>query len=597
MDPRRRQKRYGFAAVVLLLFMCDSRLQGRLERDTTELSVELKSARGGAEWSELSWSKIEPTKELTWVGCYTGGFECCRLEVPLNYNEPEGKSAAIALIRLRANLSTDNPEYRGPVLFNPGGPGGSGVDLIKATGHEMSTILGPQFDILGFDPRGVARSTPRISFFKSRVERRLWSRYNIRELNHSADTVASVHAQSKITGDLAAQRDEDVLAHINTDQTARDMLKITEAHGREKLQYWGFSYGSVLGSTFAAMFPDKVERLVIDGVVDASDDYYTTKWTTSLRDTDKALQWFFKDCLEAGPTACSFYEPSIETMNAKLNNLYASIIQSPVPVRTNLSYGLVDYARLRFTVFKSLYDPFEKWSALATGLQDLIGGNGTVLYSIMDEARFECSCDPSDHSFESLRDAQTAIACNDGDDVPPDLESAHEHYANVLKVSEWGSLWAGMRLACGGWPRIPKTQFRGPIAGNTSFPLLVIGNSADPVTPLAAAHKISEGFPGSVVLTQDSAGHCSSAAPSVCTARVVREYFVNGTLPEAETLCPIDGSPFHSPGERSLVELGRDGVQHTLGSQEDPGSLGLAQAMRDLATVSRRGNRVLPLHV
>ncbi|KAK1231284.1 hypothetical protein PQX77_005599 [Marasmius sp. AFHP31] len=507
------------------------------------------------EWKESSWLDIKPSKHLKWVECYPG-FQCARLQVPLHYSNRSGGTAAIALVRLRANVSESHPDYRGPVLFNPGGPGGSGVDLIGLyEGKKMREILGGRFDIVGFDPRGVARSTPRVSFYESRIERALWSgaRYTIRELNHSSDTVESVWAESKITGELAAKRDKgkEVLKNINTEYTARDMLEIVKAHGREKLQYWGFSYGTVLGSTFAAMFPDKIERMVLDGVVDVSDDYYTGQWTTSLRDTSKALQRFFTDCLAAGPHKCSFHEPSIDGMSDKLNLLYNSIIQSPIPVHTEMSYGLVDYARLRFTIFKSLYEPFEKWATLARGLQDLVDElrNGTVLYRMMEEAPVRCECDPCESRetvLESVRDAQTAIICNDADEVPSSLKHAREHYAKVLEVSEWGSLWAGFRVVCGGWPKIPKAQFRGPIAANTSFPLLIIGNAADPVTPMSSAHKLSRSFPGSVVLLQDSAGHTSTSSPSACTARNVRDYFDNGTMPEDGTWCAINGSPFDS---------------------------------------------------
>ncbi|KAG7091870.1 hypothetical protein E1B28_008271 [Marasmius oreades] len=551
--------------------------------------------------------RITPSKDLQWIDCYPGGFQCGRLLVPLDYNNPDEDSAAIALVRLPASVPTNSSEYLGPILFNPGGPGGSGVDYITSLGANFATVVGSQFDIVGFDPRGVSRSTPRVSFFESRVERVLWGASGAGELNHSAITIGSSWARNKITGQLAVERDRNVLAHINTDHTARDMLRITEAHGRENLQYWGVSYGTVLGSTFAAMFPNKVHRLVIDGVVDVSDDYYTTKWTTNLRDTDHVLQWFFKDCLKAGPENCTFHEPSIEAMNTKLNDLYSSIIHSPVSVKTNTSYGIVDYARLRLTIFVAFYKPFAVWPMLATGLQDLIQGNGTVLYNILDQPSFRCSCNPLEHAFDSVPEAMTAIACNDGDLIPSGLEDALEHYREVLKVSEWGSVWAGIRMMCGGWSSdIPKTQFRGPIVGNTSFPLLLIGNIADPVTPLWAAHKVSKGFPGSVVLSQDSAGHCSIAAPSICTALAVREYFVNGTLPKSGTHCSIIGSPFapnppargSGSGGSEIDSGGQTQIPLKLGTEVEDND-DLLEALKGLAgfRLGGYGSGMTPLHV
>ncbi|EEB99747.1 hypothetical protein MPER_00499, partial [Moniliophthora perniciosa FA553] len=135
-------------------------------------------------------------------------------------------------------------------------------------------------------------------------------------------------------------------------------------------------YGTVLGSTFAAMFPDKVQRLLIDGVADVQDDYYTTEYKTTVSDADGVLKWFFKDCLNAGPEKCSFYELSVEAIEERLNTLYQSIIQAPVPVR---GVGLIDYTTLRFVIFNALYDPLKKWSPMATALTDLEKGNGTAL--------------------------------------------------------------------------------------------------------------------------------------------------------------------------------------------------------------------------
>uniref|UniRef100_A0A0W0G9H3 Uncharacterized protein n=1 Tax=Moniliophthora roreri TaxID=221103 RepID=A0A0W0G9H3_MONRR len=504
-----------------------------------------RGAVSQATWNESSWLSITPTQNLTWVPCYDGGLECGRFQVPLNYADPEGQSAAIALVRMKANVSADSTDYLGPILFNPGGPGGSGVDYIVSLGTKLREILGPQFDLVGFDPRGVSRSTPRVTIYETLDERLSWQRSGIWELNSSLqDNVASYWARAKIIAQLAEERHGDFLPYINTDHTARDMLRITEAYGREKLQYWGISYGTALGSTFAAMFPDKVQRLVIDGVLDVQDDYYTMGWKDVVSDTDATLKWFFKDCHDAGAEKCSFYESSAEAIEERLNRLYQSIIRAPVPVR---GAGLIDYASLRFVIFNALYYPLTRWSTLATALADLEKGNGTTLAQMSGLVPSSSpDSDDAPVSFANNDESQTVIVCNDGDAVPPSLEHAQQHYEESLKVSEWGiSRSTVLNIFVSGWPNIPKAPFRGPISGNTSHPILLIGNTADPITPLSAAHKVSKGFPGSVVLQQDCAGHTSIlAGPSVCTYNIIREYFVNGTLPEPGTVCPIEGSPF-----------------------------------------------------
>ncbi|KAK1226312.1 hypothetical protein PQX77_010715 [Marasmius sp. AFHP31] len=539
-------------------------------------ALSVRQDNGTEGWSESSWDTLQPSKDLQWVPCYTeqGDFQCTRLEVPLDYNNPDGNKAAIAIIRLPANVSSDSQDYRGPILFNPGGPGGSGVDYVLAAGSTHRVGLGPQFDLVGFDPRGVQRSTPRIEFYESRAERALSFRPYV-ELNQSRETVESWWASSQIMGTLAYERGKDYLGHMNTPNSARDMLSIVEAYGQEKLQYWGFSYGSVLGYTYAAMFPDKVERLIIDGVEEI-EDYYRMRWLNLAEDTDKTLQWFFQSCKDAGPQSCAFYEDSTEAMNAKLEGIYTRLNEDPIPVRTNTSYGIVDYGSLRFpALLYGLYYPV-LWRTLAKGLQDLTEGDGSVLWSMFGKPVFECDCDSTTHPVETESESTVAYICNDGDAVPPGVDAARAWYKEAVQLyGSWGTFRASHRIACSGWsPEIPKAQFRGPISGNTSFPMLLIGNTADPATPLSAAKKVSQQFSGSVVLEQNSPGHGSVNAPSVCTAKVVREYFVNGTLPEQGTICPMDGTPFDDPSATNTT-LRRD-----LMSEED---VELAYALQELA--------------
>ncbi|KAJ7164289.1 TAP-like protein-domain-containing protein [Mycena filopes] len=339
----------------------------------------------------FDWESLTATASLNWTSCYSG-FQCSLLEVPLDYASDKG-NGSIAIVRYPA--TAPKSEYLGPILFNPGGPGGSGVVTIVALGAEFAEIMGPQFDIVGFDPRGVSFSKPFVSFFKTAAERQIWtpSDLNLRypSLNATSEVISNQWSQFQLIGQVGQQSDtEDVYQYITTDNVARDMLRITEAFGFEKLQYWGVSYGSLLGATFATLFPDKVGRIAIDGIMDA-DAWYSANLTDSLTDTDKTLQTFFDGC-------------------------------------------------------------------------------------------------------------------------------------------------------CG---------VEGPVGGNTSFPLLVIGNTADPVTPLMWARKAASRFPGSVLLTQDSPGHMSLVAPSLCTHGALRAYFQNGTLPAAGTVCAVDAELFPATNSNS----------------------------------------------
>ncbi|KAF4621975.1 hypothetical protein D9613_009061 [Agrocybe pediades] len=495
---------------------------------------------------EFAWEKLSPSNELQWTDCYTGR-QCTRLIVPLNHSEPDGAEAVIALIRKPAAVPITSPSYRGPILFNPGGPGGSGVDMIQGRGDLLSAIVGPNFDVVGFDPRGISRSTPRASFFKTHVERSLFGVGSGLPLaNNSVEGISRSWARGRLLGNLAAETDDGYLRHINTDQTAHDMLRIVEAHGRDKIQYWGFSYGSVLGASFAAMFPDRIERLIIDGVVD-SENYYATLWSNNLLNTDKVMDSFFDGCHEAGPEDCDFWAPSPDDIRKNLTSIYDSLRSRPIPVKTEKGYGLVDYAMVRGLVFRALYSPFAAFRPLATALAALATGDASLIFDRAFVPPTQCSCDPSDGLFTNVPDAQSAVLCNDGKDVPGDFASSEKYFDMLTKASQWGEIWASIRMGCVGWPKFPKDHFQGPFIANTSHPLLLIGNTADPVTPLWAAKKMSKGFEGSAVLTQNSPGHCSISGPSLCTQKYIREYFISGKLPPPGTVCEVDTTPFSPP--------------------------------------------------
>ncbi|KAK7032224.1 hypothetical protein VNI00_013182 [Paramarasmius palmivorus] len=414
--------------------------------------VESRSAGiGGARLTDAEFKyrrRICPPIGLDYIDSYVPDSSIAERTRLLSRKGIRCTIRAISLIRIKANVSTDSTEYRGPILCNPGGPGGGGIDLIIARGPLLAQIVGPQFDVVAFDPRGIAHSTPRIEFFESREERALWYIPAASELNHSSIDVASFWARHKVNGQLVQERFIDLLPYFTTSHVAQDMLRIAEAHGKEKLQYWGFSYGSVLGSTFAAMFPDKVERLIIDGIVDVENDYYTTDYKGLPLDLDKALNWFFKDCLDAGPEACPFHDTSIEAMRERLNKLYESVIKAPVAVRTEVSYGLVDYGNLRGLILIGLYSPL-RWPRLAAGLAGLEAGNGTALWKIgADVPPFSCSCDSSEFAFENVLDARQAYVCNDGDVVSSSLEDAQKHYQESVEISEWNSLFATFKIEC-----------------------------------------------------------------------------------------------------------------------------------------------------
>ncbi|KAJ7852546.1 Alpha/Beta hydrolase protein [Mycena leptocephala] len=511
--------------------------------------------------TDFPWDSLNTTEELVWVPCYSG-FQCTRLKVPLDYSFPDAGSASIAITRYPANCTKS--EYRGPILVNPGGPGGSGVDYVVEAGASFAAVIGEQFDIVGFDPRGVSYSRPAVSFFLTAVERAMWTPQSTATiypaLNQTADAVAQQWARAQILGQLAVNRNNG-FQYMTTDNTARDMLTITEAFGFEKLQYWGVSYGSVLGATFAAMFPDKVGRVVVDGVVPI-DKWYTANLTSEGVDTDKDLQTFIDGCAAAGPDACAFSASSSVEISANLDALSAAILIQPVPVIMPISYGVVDYSFLRSFIFQALYFPYDSFVGLAQGLADLAKGNATTIYAAMGITPIDCECNSTTPFHDNVYDAVIAISCGDAAPQNDTVAQLQAYDASVQAIDSLADIWGNLRSFCSGWKLHREDRFKGkwfllPVvwiilktppgpfgAPNTSFPLFVIGNTADPVTPIAGAQWTADAFPGSVLLTLDSPGHSSLAVPSTCFYSYLRAYFQNGTLPAQGTVCQPDGVLF-----------------------------------------------------
>ncbi|KAK7008049.1 AB hydrolase-1 domain-containing protein [Favolaschia claudopus] len=494
------------------------------------------------------WDHLKPSKNLDWTSCY-GGFQCTRLEVPLDYSDNSVGKAALAVIRLPANVS--KAEYRGPILFNPGGPGGSGVDTLVTAGPGLQMLFGNEYDIVSFDPRGVSYSTPVASFFLTDAERAVWNAGSLpTSLNASSDSLQHDFARAKLLGQLAAQRDTtNILKYMTTDNVARDMLLMTQKFGFGKLKYYGISYGSILGATFAAMFPDKVERILIDGVLDA-DSWYNANLTIEATDTDKVLQGFFDGCVAAGPDLCAFYEPTADAISNRLAALTEAVRANPVPVISPVAYGIVDYSLLRNTLFTSLYVPYILFGPLAQGLAALEKGDGSILFSILAQPPFQCDCSSDPAPFHlNNPEAVLGVLCGDGMDVTDTVDELRAFYLNAAKTSQFVEfLVASNRVSCAGWQVHREGRFKAPVgAPNTSFPLLLLTTSADPVAPKAAGLKTLAGFPGSVIFEQDSPGHASITAPSLCTSNYFRQYFRNGTLPEPGTVCPVDAQLFAPP--------------------------------------------------
>ncbi|ORY04539.1 TAP-like protein-domain-containing protein, partial [Clohesyomyces aquaticus] len=501
---------------------------------------------------------ITPSTDLHWTPCYDN-FTCARLTVPLDYTDPSIGTVAVAYIR---KASTSKPiDSAESIMFNPGGPGDSGIDAILSDyGNMIASYIGPDYNIIGFDPRGVNNTGPDFDCFRGSppsVAAEFARRFQRPIDSKSKDSIADIFELSGGFGDWCSHvHANDSVKYANTPAVARDMLnfaeKNAEAQGKKaaeaKVWYWGISYGSVLGATFSALFPDRVGRVVLDGVMDA-EDYYRGTWKTALVDSDKAVQAFGQACHNAGPGRCAFYFNTPDTILANMRIVLESMRKQPVvvtdPVVTD-SPRLATYEDLTFMVASALYTPYQYFPVLAQIFSDLSGfqapRNGSSLFQAL-------ASDP-----QTAYGTFATIGCLDaaGRYNLSSIAKWEAHIAEVQKTTEWVSeTFVSAPLLCRQMSIVPpkSQQFHGEeaVASRTSFPILFIGNTIDLVTPHRSAQKMSDQFPSSVLLTQKSVGHTSLSSWSRCTAKYVRAYF-RGTLPPMNTTCEVETIPFFTDG-------------------------------------------------
>lgn len=499
-------------------------------------SQEKLTFKGKKPWS---WSDITPSREIEWHSCFED-FDCARLDVPLDWLEPSDEARVVlAVIRLRA---TELADYRGLVFFNPGGPGASGVFAMRDRGKYIQKIVGENHDLISFDPRGIVESTPEIQCWPSDQSARIWSLLGVGAVDAhpgilydayaraSAFSAACASAMGGTLGSNGSQHG--VLSYISTTSVARDMLEILTKLGEKKLKYWGFSYGTMLGGMFAALWPEKVERMVNDGNVNYGE------WTTNTHasfsnDADKVMNAFYKYCHLAGPDGCAFYSSTPEAIEERLagllENLKVRPVVVPVPLRIAGLPEIIYYSSVRQLIASSLYSPVHVFPALANILASLEAGDGTPFVDLYGASQTPLSCDPGNSSSPiedkmATADAFPAVLCTDGGEMDDSIEAVEGYTKDLLKASKAaGAVNAMTRMSCVGWRIRAKWRYSGmscsailtkriskccigAFAGKTSYPILFIGNKADNVTPVKNSIQNAEGFENATVLILDSAG-------------------------------------------------------------------------------------------
>ena len=450
---------------------------------------------------------------IAWKDC-GGAFQCGTLQVPLDYDHPEARTISLALVRVRAK---DSAQRIGSVLLNPGGPGESGIEFLRGDVSSLSG-LNQRFDLVTWDPRGVAASTPVTCIDGAQLD-------NYLSLDTVLDDPQEKQAAIKATKDFAdgcQKRSGDLLPFMDSASTARDMDQIRVAVGDEKLTYLGFSYGTYIGQWYAHLFPTKIRALSLDGIVDP---------TVSANDSllgqvvgfEQNLQAFLANCRSS--SSCGYGRTG--DPGTKLLALMQRLDTNPIKV------GGRDLTRaLAMTgVLVTLYDQ-SLWRYLDQALTAAENGDGRILLLLADAYNHR----NADGTYSNLfNGAFHAAYCLDWP-VPTDIADYDKLGPSFTKASALFGPWSQYaNLQCAYWPVKPKNA-QGPLTVQGAPPILLVGGTNDPATPYQESVAVSKQIQGSVLLTRQGNGHTSYDSSS-CAHAAEDAYLISLRLPAQGTVC------------------------------------------------------------
>ncbi|TCO59418.1 alpha/beta hydrolase [Actinocrispum wychmicini] len=494
---------------------------------------------------------------LDWQPC-NNGFFCATATVPLDYAHPTAATIHLAVIK---HPATD-PDHRiGSVLFNPGGPGGSGVAALPQVYGLFPPDLRARFDLVSFDPRGIGQSTDLQCFDTIDQEQQLLSRVSGGYPTSAAQ--AQVWENTWATFDNAcAAHAGPLLAHDTTADVARDMDLLRQAVGDPSLNYFGGSYGTYLGATYANLFPSKVRAITLDANVDpvawaTGTDGSAHRLGTFLRmgsdeGSEAALTAFLDLCGRAATGSCAFSAGSPAATHAKYDTLLDRLANHPVTVSGRTVTRSLAVSLTVNGLYNALPIPnlTAGWPQLATLLQ--------TLWALTDGSSAPAgnALPVQDFTFPNLgvvpnavtpyagREAQFGVLCSDSPHPRDPGQYAAQAAFATARSGVVGPVWAWVDEPCAQWPVLSADRYTGPWNRPTAAPILVIGNTVDPATPYKDSVAMAHDLANARLLTVHGYGHSALINHSSCVDRIEDAYFVTGALPAPGTVCQQDQAPF-----------------------------------------------------
>jgi pimeloyl-ACP methyl ester carboxylesterase len=457
-------------------------------------------------------------QQAQWSAC-GDGFECTRVQVPIDYADPEAGVIELALVRLPA---ADPSQRIGSLLVNPGGPGGSGLKYAQGASAAISDAVRERYDVVGFDPRGVGESTPVRCQDDAQTDEFLAA-------DGSPDDAAEEQRLIELSerlGELcAASPEARLLPHVGTENVARDLDVLRGVLGDETLTYLGKSYGTLIGATYAELFPEHAGRLVLDGAVapDLPEEQLTADQAAGF---ELALSAFIDDCV-ARPD-CPLGGDAAEALGT-FDALLAEIDAEPLSSSDgrDVTQGLASIG-----VIAPLYDSVDGWPILRRVLQlGLAGiGDGFLLladfYTDREGGRFTSNSNDVIYAVNCL-DRPSAGGADEARAAAPVLEGTSPRF---------GAYLAWSALPCDTWP-VEPVGAPGVITADGAPPILVVGTTRDPATPYAWSERLASQLSSGVLLTYEGDGHTAYRRGSSCIDENVDRFLLEGSPPAEGTRC------------------------------------------------------------
>ncbi|MGY5765640.1 alpha/beta hydrolase [Brachybacterium sp. DNPG3] len=465
-------------------------------------------------------------QDIVWTGCdeeaqalATTSVQCASITVPVQWDDPTAGDMDIAILRVAASGGASE----GSLLVNPGGPGVSGVDFVAQVGAlYFGADVRSSYDIIGFDPRGVSRSAGIRCLSDAETD------------EYRADTYDATTAEGMQTSidwmariaDACEENSGDVLPYLDSLSAARDMDVLRAALGDDALHYLGFSYGTYLGSLYADTYPERVGRMVLDGVLDPSIDLneFGAGQAAGFQETAVA---FGEYCL--AQDSCPFDGPTGEDAAAQLTAFLDGIAEDPLPTGDpdRPLTGSLAVTGMRFFMYAD-----ENWPYALDALNAAVAGDGSTLLRYADAA--DGRNDDGTYANNALY-AVNAINCLDHPGVA-DRDWQLEETQRLLEEYPDAGFSAYAQALCDQFPFQPVRD-PAPVTASGSDLIVVVGTTHDPATPYAWSVSLDEQLENSTLITADGYGHTAYGRNGGCVENAVDAYLVDRTAPEEGLTC------------------------------------------------------------